>query len=586
MKYKVILFFLVAFAGQAQLKVGSNPTTLTTNKNLEVEASNGKKINVNKDDGRVFIENKPSASLTDSVVMRYSDGEIRQISMARLGGELSGYQDSDGDGIPNNTDPDDDNDGILDGADKCPLVYGCVGDSTNVATKGCPNNCSNPIPNVNPFEPQAGELNACMSQIMSRNNSLGFNTYKTKKPASQYGSMYGGEIDIAGEWVISVGGVNRGTTGATVGANDSVFIFKGTQLKYKVKDAFDYCAINATHGFTAKGNTINVYDLASTTSVPGQMALTLTGETISAMDASSNGAYLVVLTNSKKAYIFKRNANGVTYAQAGSITTGTVSWQTVQTNDYGDFVCSSRVTTNAGEGATVQAYMNNNDTWSLAVERLQDLSTTNDNDLVRQISLDNNYVIIAESKGAITGGWSIPPTVPFSAFHDDVTYYKRNSNNTLATGVLVRINDDIYNYGSSYTTYQTQWWFNPFIISAIGSATYSLEPSGFNVFNEGNITAFRHARGYLAQSNCYVVFMKSFQTSATYGTIYKWNTTKTSLTPVGGFTYPLNSSAVSFSIDTKTNYMVFGITGGNTYTGSTNYSNVSYMNLACDGGCN
>ena len=52
--------------------------------------------------------------------MRYSDGEIRQISMSRLGGALSGYQDSDGDGIPNNTDPDDDNDGYNDDIDAFP----------------------------------------------------------------------------------------------------------------------------------------------------------------------------------------------------------------------------------------------------------------------------------------------------------------------------------------------------------------------------------------------------------------------------------------------------------------------------------
>lgn len=78
MKKKIILTIGLLFAlvkGYAQVKIGSNATTITSNKYLEVEATNGKKVNINKDDGRVFIENKPSASLTDSVVMRYSDGD-------------------------------------------------------------------------------------------------------------------------------------------------------------------------------------------------------------------------------------------------------------------------------------------------------------------------------------------------------------------------------------------------------------------------------------------------------------------------------------------------------------------------------
>ena len=87
-------------------------------------------------------------------------------------------------------------------------------------------------------------------------------------------------------------------------------------------------------------------------------------------------------------------------------------------------------------------------------------------------------------------------------------------------------------------------------------------------------------------SNCYVVFLKSNITNPNYGTIYKWNTTKSSLIPVGGFTYPNNGNSTCFSVDPANNYLVFGYTNGNTLTSLDNYSNVSYMYLGCDGGCN
>ncbi|WP_425290911.1 tail fiber domain-containing protein [Spirosoma linguale] len=49
---------------QAQVKVGSNPTTISTNANLEVEATNGTKVMVQKADGRVGIgTTSPAAAL-------------------------------------------------------------------------------------------------------------------------------------------------------------------------------------------------------------------------------------------------------------------------------------------------------------------------------------------------------------------------------------------------------------------------------------------------------------------------------------------------------------------------------------------
>ena len=136
-----LLLILTVSEVNAQVKIGSNPISITGNKNLEVEASNGKKVNVNKDDGRTYIENKPSAALTDSVVLRYTDGELRQMSVARLVKFIQDSEDTDGDGIPNGTDPDDDGDGIQDTSDKCPLLYGCASNPINGATHGCPVNC-------------------------------------------------------------------------------------------------------------------------------------------------------------------------------------------------------------------------------------------------------------------------------------------------------------------------------------------------------------------------------------------------------------------------------------------------------------
>jgi hypothetical protein len=137
---KKIILIVVLFTANflnAQLKVGSNPTTIGSTNNIEIEAASSDKVFVNKTDGRVFIQNKPTATSVDSVVMRDANGEIRQISIARL----MGMQDFDGDGLPNNTDSDDDGDGIADASDKCPLQYGCASNPAGGATHGCMVNC-------------------------------------------------------------------------------------------------------------------------------------------------------------------------------------------------------------------------------------------------------------------------------------------------------------------------------------------------------------------------------------------------------------------------------------------------------------
>ena len=68
----------------AQVKIGTNPTTIGTSSNLEIEATNNKKIVGDKATGTLRIENKPLAAIEDSVVMRGADGELHQISSKRL----------------------------------------------------------------------------------------------------------------------------------------------------------------------------------------------------------------------------------------------------------------------------------------------------------------------------------------------------------------------------------------------------------------------------------------------------------------------------------------------------------------------
>lgn len=137
---KKILFIatlIVSSLVSAQMKVGSNPTSIGTSNNLEIEAASSDKVYVHKVDGRVFIENKPNATFVDSIVMRDANGEIRQMSISKL---LS-FQDLDGDGQPNFSDTDDDGDGIPDAQDKCPLQYGCPSNPAGGSTHGCPVNC-------------------------------------------------------------------------------------------------------------------------------------------------------------------------------------------------------------------------------------------------------------------------------------------------------------------------------------------------------------------------------------------------------------------------------------------------------------
>ena len=126
--------FLAANTAQAQLKVGTNPTTIGATKNFEVEATGSQKVSINATDGRTYVENTPTAVVTDNVVMKYTDGELRQMTIAKLLGQL----DTDGDGIVDEVVPDKDGDGVLNGADNCPVQYGCL-------PAGCPSACTSAV---------------------------------------------------------------------------------------------------------------------------------------------------------------------------------------------------------------------------------------------------------------------------------------------------------------------------------------------------------------------------------------------------------------------------------------------------------
>lgn len=81
MKLKHIFLTLAATAlfstAQAQVKVGANPGTIGTNSSLEVEATNGKKVIVNKADGTTTIENIPaSTSASDKILGVDATGKV------------------------------------------------------------------------------------------------------------------------------------------------------------------------------------------------------------------------------------------------------------------------------------------------------------------------------------------------------------------------------------------------------------------------------------------------------------------------------------------------------------------------------
>lgn len=104
-----LIFTIVAFKTNAQVKVGSNPTTINSNANLQVESTSGRQFIITRDSTKVGIGTLvPSARLhvvdnsgkmplrleglangnvsTDSVLVTNSLGIVRKISPSTLGG--------------------------------------------------------------------------------------------------------------------------------------------------------------------------------------------------------------------------------------------------------------------------------------------------------------------------------------------------------------------------------------------------------------------------------------------------------------------------------------------------------------------
>lgn len=83
MKINYIFFTLAALAffstAQAQVKIGANPSAIGTNSALEVEATNGKKVVVNKTTGQMTIQNTPVGAVADSILTKDANGNIRAI---------------------------------------------------------------------------------------------------------------------------------------------------------------------------------------------------------------------------------------------------------------------------------------------------------------------------------------------------------------------------------------------------------------------------------------------------------------------------------------------------------------------------
>lgn len=76
-----IFFAAAPDSAFAQVKIGSNPTVIGSNSNLEVEATNAKKVIVHKSDGTVVIENTPQGANTDKLMSVDAAGNVRALTL-------------------------------------------------------------------------------------------------------------------------------------------------------------------------------------------------------------------------------------------------------------------------------------------------------------------------------------------------------------------------------------------------------------------------------------------------------------------------------------------------------------------------
>ncbi|MCY7356350.1 MAG: hypothetical protein LH609_02580 [Rudanella sp.] len=65
-------------AALAQVKIGANPGTIGSSSGLEVEATNGKKVIVNKGDGTLMIQNVPASTTNTSILTIDANGVVNK----------------------------------------------------------------------------------------------------------------------------------------------------------------------------------------------------------------------------------------------------------------------------------------------------------------------------------------------------------------------------------------------------------------------------------------------------------------------------------------------------------------------------
>lgn len=85
----LFLMFVGMASAVAQVKVGANPGSIGSGSSLEVEATNGKKLIVDKTDGSVTVQSLSAGSASDSVMTFDANGKLTRMSLGRLAKTLS-----------------------------------------------------------------------------------------------------------------------------------------------------------------------------------------------------------------------------------------------------------------------------------------------------------------------------------------------------------------------------------------------------------------------------------------------------------------------------------------------------------------
>lgn len=318
--------------------------------------------------GNARITNTPQALSSDSVVLRFTDGELRQMSISRLLGQL----DLDGDGIVDANDSDLDGDGIANTLDTCVRQYGC-------APSGCPRSCiASPVLSANCIGFVTGTYVSGVSmtgtyRVRLTNNSLSSTTL----------SLATADLALSGVSGITVTSVSPASITLAAGATDSVtYTISGTPATFGTLTglwtkstltcsaskavtglsglfAASYCDSSRFNGTMVSavafnGNTFTVKltntSGATTPTLPApttaNLALSYTGTgTLTVASVSPNTTYTIAAGGSQT----------ITYTLSGTPTsTGTLTgaWT------YSDLTCTKTRPIGLGDAVFPQAQLN------------------------------------------------------------------------------------------------------------------------------------------------------------------------------------------------------------------------------------